>query len=977
MKRIISLLTVLAILVLSMGTMTLSVFAEGTGTEEDPIIITDVAGFMAMKNGALGTWYELRADLDLGDAYAPFIFKGNLKGGKKADGGKYEITYSVAETNRYAGLFTQMYGTVSNLYVKATASDARLVGAIAGELLDNAQVENCICEVNLSVTESIVGGIAGQMRVGSVIKNCEVRGSINGPTYVGGIVGNVSTGGKVENCVVASGTTIKATGKNVGGIVGYAAAAMTVENCKNSANVTSTNSTIGGIVGYALGITVSKCVNTGRIEGSSYVAGIGASLAGNCVIENCLNTGSIVAPEASGLSAGIIASATNATDVVRYCINSGNIIGKSNYRMPIGTYNNKGTMTNCYYVTPATAYTALFAGETLVSDMDWYTMSVENTLPAGLSDEIWEFVPVSATNTYALPQIIGNNCNEAVYTLDVAVDTVNYGGGDGSQALPYVINNETHFANIALNPAAYFILNNNITVSAPIDSFSGNFNGNNKTIELDIESESNNVGLFATISGDAKIYDLTLTGEVAGGTNVGSLVGLATNSTTNSKVSNITNNASVSANSNAGGIIGHINTSSPAGKTVVESCVNNAPVYSELGAAGGIVALSNGAITNCANLADVTGYTQVGGIVGFAYSSVSKSYNTGKVTATRTGHNNTICSGVAGAVRSANAAIDTCYNVGSVVSDCAAGITSSSAHTSGGVKISNSFNLGAVIRPDGTAPAYILQNDGWTTTFTNVYYLTKDAYDDGNANTTNLTSLSDIATMTLTGYTMGGAYPVITGNAQENLNSFVALTMSADENGTVKLSDMGYGNYFVKAGEAHTLTVIPESGYMAMVSVNDDVLLEESIKKAVLTLTPFTEDTAIVAEFSERPVTPVEELKITTPGSVFVPEVINEGEEYTIKNQDGDFTVKSGVKYGATFSKISGFYGWNIVEFGIDVDGEKYPSKIELTSKGTYGIVFEGLKENITVKPYVVYQNAQDGSQALIVYGEEALIEVE
>lgn len=978
MKRIISIFTVLAILILSMGAMTVSVFAEGTGTEDDPYIVTDAAGFLAMKSGALGTWYELGADVDLGENYTPFVFKGNLKGGTKADGSKYTVTYSVSETNRYAGLFTQMYGKVSNLSVKSTATDARLVGAIAGELLENAQIDNCVCEVDLTTTESIVGGIAGQMRQGAVVKNCVVSGTIHGTLgFVGGIIGQATTGGTIENCVVAKDTAITAGGKNVGGIIGNASAAVTVTNCKNGANITSTISNLGGIVGSAVGITVSKCVNTGKIEGTSYVAGIAAELKGNCTIENCLNAGEVVSPVASGLSAGIIASATDTTDVARYCINSGVITGKQLYRMPVGTYNNKGTMIDCYYVTPETAFTALYSGETEISDVDWYTMITNNTLPTGISSLVWEYVPVSENNSYALPQIIGNNCNDVVYTIDVQVDTVNYGGGDGSKDLPYVINNETHLANISLNPSAYFILKENITVTTPVTAFSGDFNGNNKTVTLNIETTANNVGMFANITGGAKIYDLTLTGSVTGGTNVGSLVGSSSNSTINSKLSNIKNTATVSGTANVGGIVGYISEADPKGLTTIESCHNYGHVLSTLGAAGGIVALSNGPVVKSSNNADITGYTQVGGISGFTYSSITKSYNTGKVTATRTGHANTLCGGIAGAVRNTGSFIDTCYNLGSVVSDCANGITSGSTHTSGGIVITNSFNLGAVVRNDGTQPVYTKLSNSWTTTITNVYYLTKVAYDDGKDNTVNITNISELANLDITGYTKGGLYPVITDNPQTTLDAFVSLTSTVGENGTVNFSGMAPGNYYIKAGETHTLKVSPEYGYMANVTVNDNALLEDSITTESLALSPFVTDTDIVVAFNERPATDAAELQITTPISVFVPETVTEGNEYTIKNQDGDFTVKAGKVYGATFSKISGYFGWDIVEFGVYANDEKYPSELELTDKGSYGIVFEGLTENVTVKPYVIYQNTKVPEVVITVYGTEATLEVE
>jgi len=93
-----------------------------------------------------------------------------------------------------------------------------------------------------------------------------------------------------------------------------------------------------------------------------------------------------------------------------------------------------------------------------------------------------------------------------------------YGGGSGTLASPYLICHATHFQNIESNQAAYYTMMTNIDLSTisytPITAFSGNLNGNGKTISnlvlLDAGTGTKSLGLIISIGSGAVLTGFTL-----------------------------------------------------------------------------------------------------------------------------------------------------------------------------------------------------------------------------------------------------------------------------------------------------------------------------------------------------------------------------------------------------------------------------------------------------------------------------------
>lgn len=156
-------------------------------------------------------------------------------------------------------------------------------------------------------------------------------------------------------------------------------------------------------------------------------------------------------------------------------------------------------------------------------------------------------------------------------------------------------------------------------------AFSGSFDGLGYNIfDLNIKGEdtTTNVGLFAKAEG-ATIKNINLVGgTITGGSNVGAIVGSASNTT----ISNITTSANVTGKTNVGGIVGSatgistlkdlVNIGGITGKNSNNASLDSVNV-------GGIVGnMTGGTLSGSTyNIGRVTGGHEVGGLVGYAQNA--------------------------------------------------------------------------------------------------------------------------------------------------------------------------------------------------------------------------------------------------------------------------------------------------------------------------------------------------------------------
>ncbi len=330
-------------------------FAGGTGTEEDPYLISDGSelAYLAQevngRNDYSDVYFKLTNDIYLndtngweswGDSETPqnewtAIGRYNI----------YEDEYPIA----FNGCFDGDGYAVHGIYINNQEDYQGLFGYTGSDSVI----------ANLGVTESYVcgygcvGGVVGVNYDGNVI-NCYNMGIISGEEGIGGVVG-FNDGGHVTDCHNAG--SISGNYAGIGGVVG--ANNYYVENCYNTGYVTCEYGA-GGVVGNNGGI-VSVCYNTGSINGEDTIGGV--------VGEN---------------SEGTVAN----------CYNIGVIIGDYNVGGVVGE-NDSGTVTDCYNTSSVTGDE--YIGGVIGYSFGWY------------DDEIDVYFNATVTNCYNVGSVSGNS----------------------------------------------------------------------------------------------------------------------------------------------------------------------------------------------------------------------------------------------------------------------------------------------------------------------------------------------------------------------------------------------------------------------------------------------------------------------------------------------------------------------------------------------------------------------------------------
>ncbi len=267
-------------------------YGGGTGTEDDPYLITNAAEFVYM------TWhsqnperFELRTDIDLnnvswyngaGRSNVPFLDgKGHTVSGLNAD----------EPVEGYLGLFgiAKNNVIVKNLHVKGTINYTKegdgihcAGGIIAYDTEANGSLIGCSFEGDITLKNvSFVGGLAGQLKNAT---GCKYKGTItltssNGNNvYVGGIIGSS------EDYVIATACynegNIKLIGMNecfyrMGGIVGHSG--KSAKECYNIGTITAEGSLdTGGLIDDISSIDPGDVTNGGKPTYTTLLEGYGA-----------------------------------------------------------------------------------------------------------------------------------------------------------------------------------------------------------------------------------------------------------------------------------------------------------------------------------------------------------------------------------------------------------------------------------------------------------------------------------------------------------------------------------------------------------------------------------------------------------------------------------------------------------------------------------------------------------------------------
>lgn len=310
-------------------------------------------------------------------------------------------------------------------------------------------------------------------------------------------------------------------------------------------------------------------------------------------------------------------------------------------------------------------------------------------------------------------------CNAQVYWN--ALPKEKWSQGSGTELDPYLIEKPQHlsylsdsvnkgatFENVYFKLTGDLYMNTQTHLMIPIGygagnkGFSGNFDGNNKTIQVSwyfnpsIMVADSNYGLFGILNESGCIKNLTLGDSSRMGaydkTNIGALVGL-----NKGEIRNCHFQGQINGNwYNIGALVGMNDVTG-----IIDSCSNQGRI---LGVQynGGIAGWNKGIIRNCSNLNHAEGAIYTGGIAGVndTTGSIEKCFSSGL---TLGGSSPYEMGSTAGIAAINHGTINQCFNSGKVHSSLSIAAGAGLVGTNYGT-LKNSFNTGTVAVEGSTSP---------------------------------------------------------------------------------------------------------------------------------------------------------------------------------------------------------------------------------------------------------------------------------
>lgn len=697
MRRIKKMLFVLAFVLSTISAY--SQFSGGDGTEGNPYQVSTATELDSVRAYADAN-FILMNDIDLTD----YLTDGN----PGYNGGNFWEPIG-NDADKFTGDFNGNDLKISGLKINRPAQDyIGLFGSIDAGIIYDLSVEiDTVSEVK---GNAYTGGLAGKI-INSSIINCQITGSVSGNYNVGGligwnesnvtesrsytnIIGNNQTGGLigvnssgiVTNC--HSNVTVTASGVMSGGLIGQQYNGE-ITQCSSAGTVNSTFSECGGLIGWAEYFTISKCFSSVNInvDGSSCtsIGGFVGSANGSSseTITECYATGNVLT-NCNGYVGGF-AGYLNCSVSKSYSV--GQVTGTAQIGGFIGDYaGGASTGRYCYWDTERSGLS--------VSDGGVGKTTAEMKLESTYTD--WDF---------DFSWIINPAINDGYpFHPNSSIDTFTFAGGDGTSGNPYQVSTAEHLNYIRYTSGAYFILNNDIDLTAFLTepnlgynegqfwrgigggnhSFTGYFDGNNKKISgLKINRPLRIfVGLFGLII-DSEIKDLSVEidtlSNITGYDLTGGIVGVCENS---SITNCFTSGSVISTFFRAGGIAGGTSNS------CLIKCGSSGNIGCTSGAGGLVGGCTSTEVVECFSNADVTGASNLGGLVGSFDScpSVIRSYSSGTVTGTTN-----YIGGLAGYALSS--VISNCYSKSSVSGSAYVGGLLGVAESS---SATNCYSAGAV-----------------------------------------------------------------------------------------------------------------------------------------------------------------------------------------------------------------------------------------------------------------------------------------
>ena len=261
------------------------------------------------------------------------------------------VTGSVTGTGTGAGgIVGDNNGIVEECTFDGSVKGGNAVGGVAGANAGGSSaIRNCSVKGSVEGSGDNVGGIVGLNYAG--MTGCTSSGSVKGAKYVGGVAGaNNST---VANCSF-SGSSVTGTGYYVGGVAGYNDGVNAkVQNCSSKGAVTGSSYT-GGVVGYNDQGAVSNCSASGEVNGAGFVGGVVGYNMTNSTVQNCIFSGASVTARLVNNSVGGLVGYNSSGCTVQNCVALNTSISGSGIFLGRVAGQSDGTLTNNYGRNPMT-----------------------------------------------------------------------------------------------------------------------------------------------------------------------------------------------------------------------------------------------------------------------------------------------------------------------------------------------------------------------------------------------------------------------------------------------------------------------------------------------------------------------------------------------------------------------------------------------------------------------------------------------
>lgn len=357
--------TLLATAFACLATVCTAQFDGGTGTPQNPYIISTIAQLDAVRSN-LSASFVLANDLDLsGSSFQPIgsinePFSGTFNGASHA-----VSNWTHTATTEYAGLISATTTDAKVINLQVTNAQLSTEGSVVAILvgLNNGQIVNCHATGSVVGGGSLLGGLVA-INAGTVSdSSAAVSVTASSTSYsssVGGLVASNYVGSVVRCSTSGSVSVLADSSDAIGGLVGYASGGSIV-GCTSTASVVG-GADVGGLVGYSDG-QIIDCSASGQAVGQSQWQGNIGGLVGRQIgpIRNCYSRASVIsAASPSGGLVGYLGAS------VKNSYATGPVSGPGAGGGLIGIAGSGSSADNCYWdlETSGISTSALGSGKT-------------------------------------------------------------------------------------------------------------------------------------------------------------------------------------------------------------------------------------------------------------------------------------------------------------------------------------------------------------------------------------------------------------------------------------------------------------------------------------------------------------------------------------------------------------------------------------------------------------------------------------